>query len=562
MTATQFMCLRGSDYEIGRQHAEQMSVPFQESMAGFYSDLWNYMQNVPFSDVREQWGLKLLSHSLFPVLKTRLLRGVPPFARERIRGMSDVLRVPMAALETAVVLPDLLPLLQSLAVRMQPSHFSPVIEVPTLGCSSLVSIGRSLVHGRNLDFPGMGYWDRSPVIQLTETKGALKTVSFTTASVPVGGITALNEAGISVCLHQHYSRNWSTRGAPPFAIAEAALQRFSKLEDIVDYISRERVSSAWAFVICDGKTKHSVVLEKDARHCGIRSYDSSQLSFSHSNYFQTQACQGNEYSISEKMSWDNHARKLRLDQLSSEMAGQGGPIEIARAMSDHWDPYWQQTKLVNRTVSQAFNIQSVVMDLTEMKVWIAEGASPVHLREYCQYDLSELFSGRVPSAISKTQVCTLANQPLYAQAKTDLVQAFIEAFGRRFGAARERLEKVAGAAPCTETYLALTAMRLKCGDFTGASESVDAACHWAESRAREMGKSQMPPEYFEARLKRAHCADLLGKRSDAKKQYRALELEKGLKDVHIRREAKRAKPYKPYRLDKLLVPFSTYFPSD
>jgi penicillin V acylase-like amidase (Ntn superfamily) len=154
----------------------------------------------------------------------------------------------------ALTLPDLYPVLQTIMVKLNPQSFLPV-QLPKMGCSSFIYQGDKFLYGRNLDFPGVGYWDKYPVIQLTERKNCLRHIDFTTAGVPFGGITGINEAQISVSLHQHYGKNYDLTGVAPFVIGEEILDKAKTLNEAKDLIRARKIASCWAFLITDGKSK-------------------------------------------------------------------------------------------------------------------------------------------------------------------------------------------------------------------------------------------------------------------------------------------------------------------
>src|SRR5262249_40440139 len=120
---------------------------------------------------------------------------LPPMAKDRIQGVAAASALSVEELTIAMVLPDLMPILESLAGKVAPGTLIGV-SAPRFGCSSFVASGKYFLQGRNLDFPGVAYWDRYPVLQQTSLDGKLRYIGFTTAGVPIGGITGINEAQV------------------------------------------------------------------------------------------------------------------------------------------------------------------------------------------------------------------------------------------------------------------------------------------------------------------------------------------------------------------------------
>src|SRR5690606_27710073 len=105
-------------------------------------------------------------------------------------------------------------------------------------------------------------------------------------------------------------------------------------------------------------------------------------------------CEVAQYSASARMNWDNFSRKSRLEALVRKAGYEMTPAQAVKAVSDHFDPYWESEKIINRTVSQVYNIQSLVWDPEKMKLYMAEGDAPIQIRSFREWDLAEIFSGR------------------------------------------------------------------------------------------------------------------------------------------------------------------------
>lgn len=403
-TPLKVLHLSGSDYEIGRAHAEALGDSVRQGMVHFYYEFWQRMLNSVNVGGLEGWIVKRVQSLVDPFLVQRLAKNIPPASLDRLRGVAEAAELPMEQLLTIVVLPDLLPWLQALSTRFQPDAFVGV-STPIFGCSSFVNRGEYFLHGRNLDFPGVAYWDRYPVIQCTERQGGRhRFIGFTTAGVPICGITGVNEAQISVSLHQHYCRETNTKGVLPFVIGEEILSEAASLDEARAILERHRVATSWAFVVTDGKTRDAFVCETHPKARGIRYLGNGSVCLSHSNYFQSQECKPMEYAATARMNWDNYSRKTRLEHLVNEEGYALQPEQAVRFMGDHFDPYWRKEKPFNRTVSQVYNIQSLVLDPERMKLWIAEGPAPIHLREYQEYDLAEIFAGKQGKVLTASQV--------------------------------------------------------------------------------------------------------------------------------------------------------------
>ena len=235
-----------------------------------------------------------------------------------------------------------------------------------------------------------------------------------------------------------------------------------------------------------------------------------------------------------------------------------GVAEMASAMSDHWDHYWEEEKYVNRIVSQVYNIQSFVLDSENMKVYLANGNSPIHLGSYQEYDLGKLFSGDF-SVGERTVPAYQFRNPRKADAKRCYIDSFVDAFEGNFSAALERVKAALEIDFSPEAGLVAAILQLKAGQYSQAETLLAKSRDWVSHRAEKIGKP-LPPEYFEISLYLARAYDLLGKRSEAQKEYHEIAQHSALKDEHLRRLASAPKPYQAKRLDRVMMPYSTYIP--
>jgi len=544
---------QGDDLAIGRQHAEQLGEPVRSGMAFFYADFWRRIITNPPTANWLKPAARYATRAIDPWLVTQLLRRVPQGTLDRIRGLAEVTGQPLKDLSTALVLPDLLPMLQAFLTRVRPYGFIEPPVFPAMACSSFVSRGKHFLHGRNLDFPGVAYWDRYPVLQSTRVSGAIPYLAFTTAGVPFGGITGVNAEQISVSLHQHYSRNVSLSGQLPFLIAEEILQCAKTLQEAKEIIASKRVATAWAFVLTDGKSKSGAIVETDAKIQAVR--ELGDLALTHSNFFQTGNCRAAEYATSSRMNWDNRYRASRLTELLSNAGWDLEPTSAVTFLSDHWDGFWNEEKVANRIVSQTYNIQSLLLDSEKMTAWIAEGDAPIHLREYTEVDLAAVLDGKDGRKTKRLPGCRYKD-PNKHKAKEQFILSFIAAFSGREDESRTELAKTLETDFFPEGGQILALLFWKKGEYAKAKEWLLRGKEWIELR----GPKQYPPEYFETCLYLARTHDLLGERDAALAEYRRIEKHRDLEDRNLRRLAKAAGPFRPAQVLRVVMPFSSYIP--
>lgn len=559
---TQVIFTKGSERQIGIQHAEQLGGLIQKGMAPFYHRFFRRVLQPEGLGFFETMGFQALSKIIDPLLVKRLAAQIPRSLQERIEGLAEASGIETETFLTTLILPDLLPMLQAHLIKIRPSRGIDVVAPPKFGCSSFVAKGAKFLHGRNLDFPGVAYWDRYQVLQVTEPEKGLRFIGFTTAGVPIAGISGINEAQISVSLHQHYCLHTDWKGRLPFVISEEVLSQADSLPKALEILKRSKVASSWAFVVTDGKTQDGFIYEAHPKGAGVRWLESEKNVLTHSNYFQTEACLNQDYATTERMNWDNFWRKKTLEKNVSGNLGSLSAELAVSFMSDHEDGFWEEEKIVNRTVSQVYNIQSFVLDPVDMKLYLAEGNCPIHLRNYSEYDLGDLFKGKTTNGEKKYPGYQFKSEQKQ-RAKEEYILSFVSAFDNQFERALEGLRKSLNHTFTPEAALVAALVNLRLDGEVGKSlDFVREGQVEIEKKMKQKDKTDFPPEYFELLLYQARIQDLLGRRNEAQAIYHRIQSHPSLRDKNIRSIAKRAAPYHKGRVKRLIMPYSTYIPFD
>jgi len=553
--------VKGSDRQIGRQHAEQLGDKIAQGMAPFYTSFFDRVTKPPGLSLWENLGLNVLLKGMDTLLIQKLISQIPQSFKERMAGIAEVSGVKEDTLLKAFILPDLLPMLQAYLVRMKP-HLGASVAFPQMGCSSFVAKGKKFIQGRNLDFPGVAYWDRYPVLQVIRPKDKLSYIAISSAGVPLGGISGVNELGISVALHQHYSTHTDRGGVLPFVVSERILSEARTLEQALSLIQSHALASSWAFVVADAQSQNAFIYEGTPQISGVRWLKEEGNLLTHSNYFQSRECRSQDYATTDRMNWDNFWRRETLDRiLRSNLEELSAELAIS-AISDHTDGFWKEEKTINRTVSQVYNIQSYVIDFSDQKLFVAEGNCPIHLQRFREFDLSKIFKGDFSGSV-ETKKAYEFKDTSKKHAKEEYILSFVSAFNGDDEEAFRRLQKSLKFSFVPEAALvaALVNFRLH-GDLNYSIQILEQGQIEIEDKVKRLGIQTMPPEYFELLLYQARGFDLKGNHSAALKVYQKILQSPALRDANIRRWARAGKKYSPKRIKRLVMPYSSYIPFD
>ncbi len=119
-----------------------------------------------------------------------------------------------------------------------------------LGCSSYFMWDdkrEALVHGRILDFPLMGSFDRHERALLTQFHHGPKIFSLGSAGLPYPSLTCQTERGISFALHQKFTNIFDPRGTPIFELVLQMLQSCDDLKEVLQFLKKNRTLTCWGF---------------------------------------------------------------------------------------------------------------------------------------------------------------------------------------------------------------------------------------------------------------------------------------------------------------------------
>jgi len=101
-------------------------------------------------------------------------------------------------------------------------------------------------------------------------------------------------------------------------------------------------------------------------------------------------------------------------------------------------------------------------------------------------------------------------------------------------------------------------LSLKAGQYAEAATDFQRGIDWIENKVMARDHIKRPPEYFELSLHLARAWDLLGDHRKANELYQKIAHHPELEDTNLRRLARRAGPYAPERLKKIMMPYSSY----
>jgi hypothetical protein len=190
---------------------------------------------------RTRWtGLNKGMQEIMKALLTPAIELHPRF-KKRLEAYAEGLGARPSEVAMGLLVPEMMSFMEK---------WIPGVPHTMLGCSSYFIWDDSrdaLVHGRTLDFPFHGSFDKyERGIQTTLDDGPV-TFSFSSAGFPFPSITAMTKEGVTLSLHQKFSKTFNYQGTPIFDIAFELLQNCGTREEAIRFLKKQSSITSWAF---------------------------------------------------------------------------------------------------------------------------------------------------------------------------------------------------------------------------------------------------------------------------------------------------------------------------
>lgn len=262
---------------------------------------------------------------------------------------------------------------------------------PLLGCTAFAASGAAtakagghLIVGRNFDFEGPPIFDRDKAVLFYQPSDPSK-VPFASVAWTgmMGVVTGLNVAGIYVSVNAMRTEDKGQSGVPVELLLRDVLERARSLDEAIALITSRPVFVPDLYLIGDGKTGESAVIERSPTRAVVRrSHDLLPVA-NHGVAPEFRNDRENERLRTELTSG---ARLSRLEELLARHRGQIDPAMALSILRDKRGVGDKELGLGNRNALDALiATHSVVVDATDLVLWV--GVGPHELGRYVAFDL-------------------------------------------------------------------------------------------------------------------------------------------------------------------------------
>lgn len=359
------MHLEGSIEEVAANHGRfaaahphgQDTVRYLASMVHERIASDRLVSMIPFASHIIDWAYRL-------AIRNPLIQQTPVEYQRALRQFSKTLGISEDVVFDALTLPD-----GALrAIAMLYNHEMDLAPPSPFGCTSIIwSEGHAnALHGRNLDYEGIGVWDQNQVILHVIPKEGLAYVAITALGVHSPGITAFNEAGIALGVHMLTLDNSIAKGTPMPVIAAEIVRQARTIDEAIAIIRSFPRAGSWAYVLSGGND-HAVV-EASSNEIAVRR--SSERFFYQTNHVSSHALANHEIFYSPGARLDSIERAERLNELSrsSEARAWATPERMLEMLADYSTTH--SVRVAGGITAKLEGIQSVVMSPSRRTLWI------------------------------------------------------------------------------------------------------------------------------------------------------------------------------------------------
>jgi len=496
----------GSSYDMGYQHGVLLADEIRRGPIPYFRQMVEKLIG--------KGTLGPLSGLVWPTLQRtvgrRVARELPDFATETLHGLADGAGLDRQAFIDGCTMPDSIMWVAARLMQLRDGGPATAHRIALeLGCTSAVAWGDatkdgSLLHARNFDYHGVGNWPATKTVIFHEPDEGQRYVSVAAAGVALGGITAMNESGLSLTVHQHMFTDKTRLGGVPIGLVGDIVMREAKnLDDAREILDARTPIGCWTYIVTDGNTKEVLCYEENPdRNAPLRT-TADDDTFGYANIYLDPELGRTEMNLYGSYWRHNKGRHARVNELLEDDRSEGplDPQGMAEILGDTGSGHCR----VRDSIAMVMTVGSVVFRPEDGTVWVGTGEAPTSHGTFLPFSLAQ--EGHAPE-----------RGELLVEAEDS--EAF-ECFRRTYvayvdhddvPAAREHMEEACRLEPEQGLYHGLRGLlALNDGDGLAAERAFD--------RALEIGHVD-PERLANFHLWRARARDIAGRRTEALADYR------------------------------------------
>lgn len=503
--ALNVMKVKGSFHEMGRQHGALLREQIPRGPLPYYR---TYIERLLGPSLGP--ATKLVWPAVQTLVGRRVAKAMLPFILETLQGMAEGSGQRYEDLLAGGTMPDALLWVASRVMQVKgPGPAMHHRLALNLGCTSAVAWGDAtsdgrLLHARNFDYHGVRSWPETATVIFHEPDAGQRYVSVAAAGVPLGGVTAMNEAGLSLTVHQHMFTDKAALGGTPIGlVGDIVMREARSLDDAERILAKYVPIGCWTYLITDAHTKQVLCWEENPDRRASRRTTADDATFGYANIYLDRELGSTEVNLYGSYWRHNQGRHRRVNELLAP--GGLDPAAMAGILGDTGDSGCR----LRSSICMLMTVGSVVFRPEDGVLWVGNGEAPTSGRPFLPFSLAA-----EDYAPEHGTLAPAPAEPAAADAFEQYRLAYL-AYGDDgdLTAAHVHLDAACTMQPDQPLYRYVTGLvALSEGDAAAADESLTAAIALAHPD---------PERRAAFHLWRGRARDLLGRREQALGDYRA-----------------------------------------
>ncbi len=494
----------GSSYDMGYQHGVLLAEEIRRGPIPYFRKMVEKLIG--------KGTLGPASGLVWPALQQtvgrRVARELPRFAIETLNGVADGAGLDRQTFIDGCTMPDSVMWVAARLMQMRGGGPATAHRISLeLGCTSAVAWGGAtkdgaLLHARNFDYHGVGNWPSTKTVIFHEPDEGQRYVSVAAAGVALGGITAMNESGLSLTVHQHMFTDKTRLGGVPIGLVGDVVMREARdLDDAREILDAHTPIGCWTYVVTDGQSKEVLCYEENPDRNAPRRTEEADETFGYANIYLDPELGQTEMNLYGSYWRHNQGRHRRVHELLDEGAGALDPQGMAEILGDTG----QGDCRVRDSIAMVMTVGSVVFRPEDGTVWIGTGDAPTSHGTFLPFSLAR--EGHAPER----------GELLVEAEGADAFERFRRTYvayvdDDDIPAARDHMREACELEPEQALYHSLSGLlALNDGDGRAAERAFD--------RALEIGHVD-PERVANFHLWRGRSRDIAGERAAAIADYR------------------------------------------
>lgn len=270
-------------------------------------------------------------------------------------------------------------------------------------CSSLAvwddaSADGTLRHARNFDFPGASVWDHGPMVVFCEPDQGLRYGFVTTRGADVPGVTAFNEAGLTLSMHTRFHRDVRFDGTASLDLGHDIVRRASTLDEALAVAREIGSGSSWGMLVSSAAERRALVIDVNGQAVCAVSPKPSEQHLACTNRYQAAALSEGEVTTSRAFVLDSDARYARLEHAVHATEDGLAAEDLEALLGDLRAPFAvdlrdDTKRLAGECIVSPITVQSIVAEPEQQRLRVSVGRAPTGFGPYVEVPWS--FDGPV-----------------------------------------------------------------------------------------------------------------------------------------------------------------------